>query len=848
MELGAAAAASTAGVGMGLFSYNRGNYMFDQKMHYTRFTAGLNMAIAQTGLYKQDIAQLTTLTVTRQDCYHGISAMGLTILTAIYCPGRVGLHTPPPPGWLMGLMFLNIAGTYLFLGLSLWMAMHASMRADTASTHMLTRFVRLPIPSQAMLDKARKFLSSYEEQPLKEVFRIPFTRHQKAGAKKGTYNDDMVIEDEAQGRSRRGVDVPAWYRKEKQVDSADTCDTLESMMPLGARGNAPEHFEAYRRIQMEWFPFDVYARLGIFLAFMHMMQCWSYQQIGHQFQELRQPWACAIVLLPTFVLQQVILTLDVIPCTIPAHRVGPFGLLFAYIASFIEYRRWFSPEWQAFGFFCVYLAYACHIIFVLSMLKLCAPAAEAPEVAESPGASWWPGEWRLPTAFQHAIWLVAPPRDLPAGQVDVVGELRDAQRGGAGPASAAGDSGDPTDAEKRADVHRALGRQGESPAWCSIRVGLVAMLIGWIWLVIGFTIEIINQGTDHPSLLNAPGMPNNLRDPRYRPAKPGAHEPVEVGTGGVHGPAKGVHGGSMHRRLAASLEDPNLLTEDFATKLRVLVPYLEEVVQAGFAPAASVPSLASLAPAALAASSDRHVAVSWPPMFEPEVLTYHAASGHHLVLSRYGRGLAVDASDPGSDPRPFVLAGVAEHGRLMSASAHADGPLVVATSSGAVLECKQGGSQAVDWGCQVLPGRLPLGDGNPKGLRVAVTSEGANGLRAVVAYPGEDTAVVLAPQGAGHDDSWSPVSEARIPAGTEAMSYGPGGGELLLLGADGAVVRLDMAGGVLSGAVGAAAEGGLASGERSWQALCTTRGIANAGSAVSRLSRGAQRNWQLVLA
>lgn len=38
--------------GMGLFSYNRGNYMFDQKLHWARFTGGLNMAIAQMGQYK----------------------------------------------------------------------------------------------------------------------------------------------------------------------------------------------------------------------------------------------------------------------------------------------------------------------------------------------------------------------------------------------------------------------------------------------------------------------------------------------------------------------------------------------------------------------------------------------------------------------------------------------------------------------------------------------------------------------------------------------------------------------------------------------------------------------------
>lgn len=62
------------------------------------------------------------------------------------------------------------------------------------------------------------------------------------------------------------------------------------------------------------------------------------------------------------------------------------------------------------------------------------------------------------------------------------------------------------------------------------------------------------SGTAHPSLLNALGMPNNARDPRYRPAKPGHHEPVEVGTGGVlAGPARGVHSSAVERRLQASL-------------------------------------------------------------------------------------------------------------------------------------------------------------------------------------------------------------------------------------------------------------------------------------------------------
>lgn len=802
MEVGAAAAAATAGgVGMGLFSYNRGNYTFDQKNHYTRFTAGLNMAIAQTGIYKQDIAQLTALTVTRQDCYHGIAAMGLTILTAIYCPGRVGLHTPPPPGWLMGLAFLNIAGCYLFLGLTLWLAMHASMRADTAATHMLTRFVRLPIPSQGMLDKARKFLSSYEEQPLKEVFRVPFTRHQQERKyNQGGFNEDVDIDDAAKARSRHGHDVPAWYRKEKAIDNVNTIETIGSMMPLDAQGTAPEHFEAYRELQMEWFPYDVYARLSIFLAFMHLTHCWAYMQIAHQLQETRALFACAIVILPMFVLQQVILTLDIIPKGLPIERLGPFALWFAFAAAAIEYKRWYTEEAQFVGFVLVYIAYGIHIIYTLQLLRLCAPSEEAPEVAESPGASWWPGEWRLPSAFQHAIWLVAPPRQLQDGEHDIAGELRAMQRGGPEATGAA-----PTQAERRADVLRAFGKQGESPAWFNVKVGLISLVIAWCFLTFGFTIEVINQGTAHPSLLNAHGMPNNARDPRYRPAKPGHHEPVEVGTGGVAaGPAKGVHSEAVHRRLgsmdlASGFAPQSATRQEIADKLRDLVPYLQELARTGSAPVLAAPAQSvELTP----------VAVQWPPLFEPQHLACSEAFPAALALSRHGRGalIATPAADAQGavDAKHLILEGVAAHGPVLATSWDSEGLLLV-SASGVILECP--GANPVDgrWHCVALAGaRLPLAmGGKPFAGTVAVTrvarhaGGAAPALRAAVLFPGEASVTIFAR--AGHAAAaWLPTGEVRVSAPAVAASFAAAGEHLLLTAADGSVAKMMMADGSVS--------------------------------------------------
>eukprot|EP00421_Protoceratium_reticulatum_P016013 CAMPEP_0168382718 /NCGR_PEP_ID=MMETSP0228-20121227/13537_1 /TAXON_ID=133427 /ORGANISM="Protoceratium reticulatum, Strain CCCM 535 (=CCMP 1889)" /LENGTH=667 /DNA_ID=CAMNT_0008395857 /DNA_START=84 /DNA_END=2084 /DNA_ORIENTATION=- len=655
--IGSAVAGAAGAAGMGLFSYNRGNYMMDQKLHYSRYTAGLNMAIAQTKMYREDVTDLTTLTITRMDVYHGIAAMTATILTALYCPGRLGLHTPPPPGWLMGLFMVNLAGTYLWLGLTMWLAMHAALRADSAATHMLTRFVRLPVPGQWMLDRARKFLSSYEEQSLMEVFRIPFTRHQNRSSRaEGPYNEDMELDPDAERRTRHGYDLPAWYRKERAVDSGAAAESmLPKRMPVGARGSAPEHFEVLREIQNEWWPYDVYARLSIFLAFMHLAHTWTYMQIGHHLQETRSVFAVVCVVLPMFVLQQIILTLDIIPGKgeIPFQRVGPFAQWFALVAAVLEYKRWYSPGAQALGFVLVYVSYAIHIFYTLVLIRLCSPdMTKAPAPAEAPGCAWWPKDWQLPSAFQHAIWLVAPPKELEPGQADLAGEVRRAARGREG--------------RPGLSVHRALGRQGESPAWFNVKVGLLAMVVAWLFLVLGFTVEVVNQGTAHPSLISAPGVPNNLRDPRYRPAKVGLHEPTEVGTGGAEaGPARGISEDAVERRLqaAAPLGEATAARREVAERLWELLPHLQELAGRPAAPVAP-----ALAPAAAP------VALQWPALFEPRLLacapaSLGARSSAALALARHGRGALLELTE-GRSARalPFALEGLAALGPLVAAA------------------------------------------------------------------------------------------------------------------------------------------------------------------------------------
>lgn len=788
MELGAAGyaaagAAAAGGVGVGLFGYNRGNYMMDQKLHWARFNAGFNMACAQTDQYKEDLVDLTTLTTNRMHVYADIAGMTATILTAIFCPGRVGLHTPPPPSWLMGLMMVNVGGAYIWLGLTMWLAMHACLRANAATTHMLTRFVRLPIPANFMLDRARKFLGSWEEQPLREVLRIPWTRHQYNSTDEQSYNEGMEIDEAAQRRTRHGIDVPSWYRKEQAID---TGEPFESMMPLAAQGTAPEHFEVYREIQNEWWPYDVYARISIFLAFMHLLHCWTYQHMGHLFCENRAVFAAGLVCIPTCVLQHILLTLDIMPgqLNFSLQRLGPFAQIVAWIALAIEYQPYYDPGTAAIGYVLVYVAYTFHIIYTIQLLRICAPDFSALDQAEVP-----------------QVWLVAPPRHLEPGQNDLVGEMRKTSEGGTQTAGQAGRLTFDAVEAKRRDVHRALGKQGESPAWFNVRMGLLGLLVAWVYLVFGFTIEVANAHTTTPSFLSAGGVPNNLRDPRYRPPKVGAHEPTEVGTGGSsHGPAVGV---KHHARRLQALEGvstsdiiSSLPREELVAKIRSALPYLAQLAKGGSRPTAALEK--SMIDTTTAMPQAKATAIRWPAMFEPRLMCGHATTSKLLALSHHGRGLII-TPETHAEPQQIALHG--NMGPLLAAHWDERGLMLLA-SSGATFHCRE----AVGlWPCQdsqLAP--LPLGPGPFRGTVALSRADGDGAMHAAITFPKERSVAIFAHTGRG-GDSWLPAGEVRTRAVATSSSFAAGGKDLLLTSADGAVARLHLPTGEVAPAAAALA-------------------------------------------
>merc|ERR1719379_47358 len=191
--------------------------------------------------------------------------------------GRLGVHGPAPPAWLMGMYWSNCGLMVMWLMLTAWLAIHAGARAQAGATYLKTRNVRLPIPTPKQLDKARVYGNHWERQRFWDVFRVPFVAPAPV--------DDPVDHKDAQGDSDGSGSKGSGVGKEKCKTRGPVTDPRtpgwanEEMRELhGGQGGAavlpsttPEHFELIRGLQHEWWQHETYARVCIFFAYTHWL-------------------------------------------------------------------------------------------------------------------------------------------------------------------------------------------------------------------------------------------------------------------------------------------------------------------------------------------------------------------------------------------------------------------------------------------------------------------------------------------------------------------------------------------------------------------------------------------------
>merc|ERR1719174_3185461 len=68
---------------------------------------------------------------------------------------------------------MTLSGAFMFLLMSVWLAMHASVVVACQKAKLLTQFVRLPIPTWKQFEKMRTAAAAYEKLGARSL-RVPF--------------------------------------------------------------------------------------------------------------------------------------------------------------------------------------------------------------------------------------------------------------------------------------------------------------------------------------------------------------------------------------------------------------------------------------------------------------------------------------------------------------------------------------------------------------------------------------------------------------------------------------------------------------------------------------------------
>eukprot|EP00443_Scrippsiella_acuminata_P049192 CAMPEP_0115533142 /NCGR_PEP_ID=MMETSP0271-20121206/85960_1 /TAXON_ID=71861 /ORGANISM="Scrippsiella trochoidea, Strain CCMP3099" /LENGTH=203 /DNA_ID=CAMNT_0002965497 /DNA_START=143 /DNA_END=752 /DNA_ORIENTATION=+ len=155
-----AAAAAASASGMKLFGYNRENFMEDREQRLKKEFFERKMRVTQASFGERKMA-----------IYLLVNVLLLSFNINLWTEGRLPETTPD---WLTMGMQIAIAVSFLFLLLTVWLAMHAAVSAQAYQTRILTQLVRLPVPSWHELESCRTYGSQFEQIEPRQMFRVPF--------------------------------------------------------------------------------------------------------------------------------------------------------------------------------------------------------------------------------------------------------------------------------------------------------------------------------------------------------------------------------------------------------------------------------------------------------------------------------------------------------------------------------------------------------------------------------------------------------------------------------------------------------------------------------------------------
>ena len=207
-------------------------------------------------LYRQDLKDLFELTVGKMDSYMIVNVLMLGITAEMYFKGRAPLDVP---GWLFWYWGVSLSGSFFFILFSIWLALHASVLAQTYMARCLTQWLRLPIPSMEEINAASARLEEYENNSFLDFVRPPV----------------VVPMGEQMGNNQANR-----RRDHKDLSSHWT--------------EFSEHFTLFNSLHTKWQSHEAYARVSMCFGTNQLLSAFSYFALTYWSVDYENPWIGAV--------------------------------------------------------------------------------------------------------------------------------------------------------------------------------------------------------------------------------------------------------------------------------------------------------------------------------------------------------------------------------------------------------------------------------------------------------------------------------------------------------------------------------------------------------------------------
>jgi len=307
----AAIGAATSGTGSTLFGYNRENFLYDRKMRQETEYQIMDFRIKQAELWREDVRDIIGLTSVKMDTYLIVNAVQLGFTVAAFCEGRLASGTP---SWLVGCHTLSLAGAFMYLLMSVWFSMHASVTAKSYEVRLLTQLVRLPVPSWSQLEGARTYASGFEKTQSKQMFRVPFalgTQERVLGQTSGRASESAGTSTSAaagqteEAAGHASSDPTDLWGLEGRGDHIYELDGS-----IRADPDSLQHLQIIKNVMHYWQSYDGFARVAMSMGTNQLIMGLAYYVIAYVLISNKCVIACFLVVLLFMVIATALIRLD----------------------------------------------------------------------------------------------------------------------------------------------------------------------------------------------------------------------------------------------------------------------------------------------------------------------------------------------------------------------------------------------------------------------------------------------------------------------------------------------------------------------------------------------------------